>query len=39
MPTANPGSVVHDSEYSILFDPHGDAWAAEAGELDVRLAE
>ncbi|MDH3959559.1 MAG: sulfatase-like hydrolase/transferase, partial [Actinomycetota bacterium] len=39
MPTANPGPVVHDAEYYILFDQHGDAWAAEDGELDVRLAE
>ena len=39
MPTADPGPVVHDAEYYILFDQHGDAWAAEDGELDGRLAE
>ncbi|MDX2379608.1 MAG: sulfatase-like hydrolase/transferase [Acidimicrobiia bacterium] len=39
MPTANPGPVVHDAEYYILFDQHGDAWAAEDDELDQRLAD
>ena len=39
MPDANPGPVVHDAEYYILFDQHGDAWAAEDGELDAHLAE
>ena len=39
MPEANPGPVVHDAEYYILFDQHGDAWAAEDQDLDARLAE
>ncbi|MGI9621836.1 MAG: sulfatase-like hydrolase/transferase [Acidimicrobiales bacterium] len=39
MPEADPGPVVHDAEYYILFDQHGDAWAAEDEELDARLAE
>ena len=39
MPDANPGPVVHDAEYYILFDQHGDAWTAEDSELDARLAE
>ena len=39
MPEASPGPVVHDAEYYILFDQHGDAWAAEDAELDARLAE
>jgi arylsulfatase len=39
MPEATPGPIVHDAEYYILFDQHGDAWAAEDQELDKRLAE
>ncbi|MBG7606089.1 MAG: sulfatase-like hydrolase/transferase, partial [Actinobacteria bacterium] len=39
MPNANPGPIVHDAEYYVLFDQHGDAWAAEDGQLDERLAE
>ncbi len=39
MPDAAPGPVVHDAEYYVLFDQHGDAWAAEDHELDARLAE
>ena len=39
MPDADPGPIVHDAEYYILFDQHGDAWAAEDSELDARLAE
>ena len=39
MPQADPGSIVHDAEYYILFDQHGDAWAAEDADLDDRLAE
>jgi arylsulfatase len=39
MPKARPGPVVHDAEYYVLFDQHGDAWAAEDTELDARLAE
>ena len=38
MPKAAPGSIVHDAEYYILFDQHGDAWAAEDEELDAKLA-
>ena len=25
MPEASPGPVVHDAEYYVLFDQHGDA--------------
>jgi arylsulfatase len=39
MPKAAPGPIVHDAEYYILFDQHGDAWAAEDQELDAKLAE
>ncbi len=39
MPEARPGPVVHDAEYYVLFDQHGDAWAAEDSELDAHLAE
>jgi arylsulfatase len=39
MPDADPGPIVHDAEYYILFDQHGDAWAAEDADLDERLAE
>ena len=38
MPKAAPGPIVHDAEYYILFDQHGDAWAAEDEELDAKLA-
>jgi len=39
MPEASPGPIVHDAEYYILFDQHGDAWAAEDNEVDAKLAE
>jgi arylsulfatase len=39
MPEAKPGPVVHDAEYYVLFDQHGDAWAAQDHELDAHLAE
>ena len=39
MPDATPGPVVHDAEYYLLFDQHGDAWSVEDAELDARLAE
>ena len=38
MPKATPGPVVHDAEYYMLFDQHGDAWAVEDSELDAHLA-
>jgi len=31
--------MVHDAEYYVLFDQHGDQWAVEDAELDERLAE
>ena len=39
MPTAAPGPLIHDAEYYVLFDQHGDAWAAEDHELDAKLAD
>jgi arylsulfatase A-like enzyme len=39
MPDASPGPIVHDAEYYLLFDQHGDRWVAEDGELDTKLAE
>ncbi|MDJ0792413.1 MAG: sulfatase-like hydrolase/transferase [Acidimicrobiia bacterium] len=39
MPEATPGPVVHDAEYYVLFDQHGDSWAVEDAELDAKLAE
>ena len=39
MPDATPGPIVHDAEYYVLFDQHGDAWAVEDAELDARLTE
>ncbi|MGI9667892.1 MAG: sulfatase-like hydrolase/transferase [Acidimicrobiia bacterium] len=39
MPEASPGPIVHDAEYYILFDQHGDEWKVEDGDLDTRLAE
>jgi len=39
MPDASPGPIVHDAEYYLLFDQHGDSWVAEDGELDTKLAE
>ena len=38
MPEATPGPIVHDAEYYVLFDQHGDAWAVEDAELDAELA-
>jgi arylsulfatase A-like enzyme len=39
MPNATPGPIVHDAEYYVLFDQHGDAWEVEDRELDQKLAE
>ena len=39
MPEATPGPLIHDAEYYILFDQHGDRWAVEDRELDAKLAE
>lgn len=39
MPKATPGPVVHDAEFYLLFDQHGDDWAAEDANLDAKLAE
>jgi hypothetical protein len=39
MPEATPGPIVHDAEYYVLFDQHGDAWEDEDHELDARLAD
>ena len=39
MPDATPGPIVHDAEYYVLFDQHGDAWVAEDQDLDVKLAD
>jgi arylsulfatase len=38
MPDAQPGPIVHDAEYYVLFDQHGDRWAVEDRELDEELA-
>ena len=32
-------SIVHDAEYYILYDQHGERWAVEDNELDAKLAE
>ena len=39
MPDATPGPLIHDAEYYILFDQHGDRWAVEDRDLDTKLAE
>ena len=39
MPDATPGPLVHDAEYYILFDQHGDKWKVEDGDLDAKLAD
>ena len=39
MPDADPGPIVHDAEYYVLFDQHGDEWAVEDGDIDAKLAE
>ena len=32
-------NIVHDAEYYILYDQHGERWEVEDGQLDVKLAE
>lgn len=39
MPEATPGPIVHDAEYSVRFDQHGDSWVAEDHQLDAKLRE
>lgn len=39
MPEATPGPVVHDAEYYILFDQHGDRWEVADKDLDAKLAD
>ena len=39
MPEVSPGPVIHDAEYYILFDQHGDEWAVEDQDLDAKLVE
>jgi arylsulfatase len=39
MPDTAPDSIVHDAEYYVLWDQHGEKWTAEDGELDAKLAE
>ena len=39
MPEAKPGPIIHDAEYYVLFDQHGDKWGVEDSELDDKLAE
>lgn len=34
-----PGQIVHDAEYYILAEQHGEMWAAEDKKLDAKLAE
>jgi len=37
-PAAQAAEIVHDAEYYILADKHGEKWAAEDKELDKKLA-
>ena len=36
---AQGGPIVHDAEYRIIERQHGDRWAAEDKEIDMKLAE
>ncbi|MCP4768331.1 MAG: sulfatase-like hydrolase/transferase [Gammaproteobacteria bacterium] len=36
---AEDGQIVHDAEYRILERQHGERWAAEDAEIDMKLAE
>ena len=33
------GKIVHDAEYYILYEQHGEKWEVEDKDLDVKLAE
>ena len=39
MPDTASDPIVHDAEYYVLRDQHGEQWTAEDGELDTKLAE
>ena len=39
MPETDADPIIHDAEYYVLLDQHGEQWTAEDGELDTKLAE